>query len=135
MLRSSSGLQVRRNRFSSDTNIDPDRFVFSGNRGSRVSPVLTSPSFRSTSIEVEENTTSANASPRNLITEIRYEIAGSGAGFHRQQRVGNWRMEWEASGDGRFQLRNLQVPISTFASLRVCPTGSIAIAATELLMT
>ncbi len=109
VLRSSSGLQVRRNRFSSDTNIDPDRFVLQWESRLEGFSSIDVAEFQVTSIEVEENTTSANASPRNLITEIRYEIAGSGAGFHRQQRVGNWRMEWEASGDGRFQLRNLQV--------------------------
>jgi tetratricopeptide (TPR) repeat protein len=36
-------------------------------------------------------------------TRIRYQIAGSGSEFHREQRIGNWEIEWEwrASGDYR----------------------------------
>src|SRR5205807_10631554 len=36
------------------------------------------------------------------------EIAGSGPGFHREQRVGNWRLRWQSSGAGPFRLRSFQ---------------------------
>jgi len=29
-------------------------------------------------------------------TRVRYELVGSGVGFHREQRVGTWELEWEA---------------------------------------
>lgn len=109
LIRSSSGLQVRRNRFSSDTKIDPDRFLLQWQSWLEVFSSIDVAEFQVTRIEVPEDTTAANTSHRNLTTEVRYEVAGSGAGFHRLQRVGNWRIEWEASGEGRFQLRNLQV--------------------------
>ncbi len=35
--------------------------------------------------------------PERLHTRIRYEIVGSGRDFHREQRVGEWELEWIAS--------------------------------------
>ena len=30
-------------------------------------------------------------------TRVRYELVGTGAGFHREQRVGNWQLDWDAA--------------------------------------
>jgi tetratricopeptide (TPR) repeat protein/peroxiredoxin len=109
VIRFSSGLQVRRNRFTSDTRVDPDRFVLQWDSWLNVFSSIDVAEFQVTHIEIPEDASSANTRPRNLITAVRYEVAGSGAGFHRLQRIGNWRMEWDASGDSRFQLRGLQV--------------------------
>jgi tetratricopeptide (TPR) repeat protein/peroxiredoxin len=109
VIRSSSGLQVRRNRFNSDPKLDPDRFVLQWESWLKVFSSIDVAEFQVTRIQMPEDITGPNTSPRNLITDVRYEVAGSGAGFHRQQRIGNWRMEWDASGDSHFQLRSLQV--------------------------
>ena len=42
--------------------------------------------------------------PKTLQTRIRYELAGTASGFHREQRVGNWMIAWEPSADGSFQV-------------------------------
>ncbi len=109
VIRSSSDLHVRRNRFSRDIKIDPQRFVLQWESWLEVFSSIDVAEFQVTSIEIPADTSAASMSPRNLITKVRYEVAGSGAGFHRLQRIGNWRMQWKASGDGRFQLRDLQV--------------------------
>src|SRR5438270_41682 len=106
VIRSSSGLQVRRNRFSSDPKVDRDRFVLQWESWLKVLSSIDVAEFQVTHIEIPDDT---NTSPRNVMTEVRYEVAGSGAGFHRLRRIGNLRMEWEAFGDTRFQLRTLQV--------------------------
>jgi tetratricopeptide (TPR) repeat protein/peroxiredoxin len=31
-----------------------------------------------------------------LTTRVRYEFVGSGRDFHREQRIGNWELEWES---------------------------------------
>ena len=108
-LRSSAGLEVRRNFFKNDTNIRADQFLRQWESRFDVFSAIDVAELQVTRIDIVENTSAANPSPRALITEVRFEIAGSGPGFHRQQRVGDWTMEWQASGDGRFQLRNLQV--------------------------
>ena len=35
--------------------------------------------------------------PGRLHTRVRYEIVGSGRDFHREQRVGEWELEWISS--------------------------------------
>jgi len=64
-----------------------------------------------------------------LQTRVRYEIAGTGAGFHRQQRVGNWQLLWEKSSSGDFRLRNFQPLDETHAGGRVPVYVDIAPAA------
>jgi tetratricopeptide (TPR) repeat protein len=40
-----------------------------------------------------------------LETVVRFELVGTAAGYHREQRVGNWKMSWEllSSGEPRLQ--------------------------------
>jgi tetratricopeptide (TPR) repeat protein/peroxiredoxin len=35
--------------------------------------------------------------PTRLNTRVRYEVVGSGHDFHREQRVGEWELEWASS--------------------------------------
>jgi len=48
--------------------------------------------------------------PAGLRTRVRYELVGSGDDFYREQRVGEWELEWEASSSStsgsEFRLRN-----------------------------
>jgi len=37
-------------------------------------------------------------------TRVRYEIVGTGDGFHREQRVGFWDLDWQTAADGRYRL-------------------------------
>jgi len=32
-----------------------------------------------------------------LTTQVRYEFVGTGTGFHREQRIGEWSIEWDAA--------------------------------------
>ena len=38
-------------------------------------------------------------------TRLRYELVGEGQGFHREQRVGTWELEWEKTADDRYRLQ------------------------------
>jgi len=40
-------------------------------------------------------------------TRVRYELVGTGSGFYREQRVGEWDLEWQGSA-GQFLLRRWQ---------------------------
>src|SRR6202044_134456 len=71
---------------------------------------LTTAEFQITSIEA----TGADAAsvrlpapkvPGSLRTHVRYELVGTGSGFHREQRVGGWELEWEASASGELYIR------------------------------
>ena len=62
--------------------------------------------FQITAIEaasIEEST--AASLPTRVQTRVRYEIVGTGTGFHREQRIGNWEMAWVPSSSGEFRIR------------------------------
>jgi tetratricopeptide (TPR) repeat protein len=42
-----------------------------------------------------------------LKTRVRYELVGTGPDFHREQRLGEWELEWQASAGG-FLVRRWQ---------------------------
>src|SRR5207302_2427385 len=67
VIRSSSGLQVLRNRFTSDTRVDPDRFVLQWDSWLNVFSSIDAAEFQVTHIEIPEDASSANTRPRNLI--------------------------------------------------------------------
>lgn len=92
--RGGEALAVRRNEFGKGIVGREDflrdlRFAVSG-----FSQILTA-ELQVTSIEADS--ASAPAVPARLRTRVRYELVGSGSGFHREQRVGEWELEWEAS--------------------------------------
>ncbi len=45
-------------------------------------------------------------------TRVRYELVGTGPGFHREQRVGEWDLEWQNSA-GQFLVRRWQALAET----------------------
>jgi tetratricopeptide (TPR) repeat protein len=107
IVRSSPSLQVWRNRFDGQAALGRDGFLqewqsMLGN----FSKILT-PEFQITAIEAATSAAQAASSmPQSIRTRVRYEIVGTGAGFYREQRVGNWDLIWEPSASGEFQVRN-----------------------------
>ncbi len=112
VVRSGVALQVHQNKFSTQPALDRDAFLrewqsaFSG-----FSQVITA-EFQITGIDAASGESpkspSAPQLPSRLQTRVRYEIVGSGANFHREQRVGNWDLVWEPSSSGEFRLRGWQ---------------------------
>ncbi len=39
-----------------------------------------------------------------LVTTVRFELVGTGAGFHREQRAGHWETHWERLASGEMRL-------------------------------
>jgi tetratricopeptide (TPR) repeat protein len=50
-----------------------------------------------------------------LQTRILYEFVGTGAGFHREQRVGYWDVDWRKSSSGELRLMRWQVVEETLS--------------------
>lgn len=48
----------------------------------------------------EFQVTRIDTAPGGLQTRVRYEIVGTGTGFHREQRTGAWNLEWENPPSG-----------------------------------
>jgi len=43
------------------------------------------------------------------VTVVRFELVGTGAAFHREQRVGNWELRWQMRSSGEIGLQQLRV--------------------------
>jgi tetratricopeptide (TPR) repeat protein len=108
VVRSDAALQVRRNTFARQGTIGRDEFVREFQETlSGFSKIVTA-EFQITSIDASE-VSSATQLPALLHTRVRYEIVGTGGGFHREQRVGEWDLAWESMASGDFRLRSWQV--------------------------
>jgi tetratricopeptide (TPR) repeat protein/peroxiredoxin len=53
--------------------------------------------------EIDDGTVPASGSPAHVTTAIRYELVGAGQAFHREQRVGTWKIVWQRSASGKWQ--------------------------------
>src|SRR5208283_4594293 len=62
--------------------------------------------FQVTRIDADARLSSSTPQlPITLTTRVRYEFVGTGPGFHREQRIGFWELEWEATSSGSSLLR------------------------------
>jgi tetratricopeptide (TPR) repeat protein len=60
--------------------------------------------FQIIGIHAEPNPATPPKSPISLTTIVRFQFAGTGSGFHREQRVGHWEMHWERLASGEIRL-------------------------------
>lgn len=110
VVRSSTGIQVRQNRFASETTRNRDEFLRECQSAFIAFSQIITAEFQITGIDIlgaEASTPSQR--PGSLHTRVRYEIVGAGAGFHREQRIGQWDLVWEPSSSGDFLLRSWRV--------------------------
>jgi tetratricopeptide (TPR) repeat protein len=43
--------------------------------------------------------------PLSLVVKVRFELLGTGSGFHREQRIGYWEQHWERQAPGQMRLQ------------------------------
>jgi tetratricopeptide (TPR) repeat protein/peroxiredoxin len=65
--------------------------------------------FQVISINAEPNKSAASTDSVSLATIVRFELVGTGDGFHREQRVGHWQLEWELNASQPPQLLQWRV--------------------------
>jgi tetratricopeptide (TPR) repeat protein len=104
-LRSERGLQIQQNKFAENDDLHSDAFLQTWQASFAPYNEFLTAEFQITGIEESPRKTlpAGSASPI-LRTRIRYEVAGSGADFYREQRIGEWHLEWEKAGDS-FRVR------------------------------
>jgi tetratricopeptide (TPR) repeat protein/peroxiredoxin len=110
LLRSGAALEARKIEFSQQSTLSVGAFLQEMRGFIAAFSKLTAAEFQITSIEATGADTASAASsasnlPVRLHTRVRYELVGTGADFHREQRVGNWELEWYASPSGEFRIR------------------------------
>ncbi len=99
IVRPGPALEVHRVNFSQQATLRHDAFVQQLRSSLTSFATIQTAEFQVTQIDVQP----AGA----LRTRVRYELVGSGPGFHREQRVGWWNLEWEAAPD-QYRLRSWQ---------------------------
>jgi len=102
LIRPGPSLQVRRVKFSSQTILGPSAFLQNMRSAMSSFSKIVTADFQIVAIDL---------SPAPILdrlrTRVRYELVGSGHDFHREQRVGEWDLEWEGTASaGDFRLRN-----------------------------
>ena len=104
VVRSGSTLQVRKNKFVHEATLSGDGFVREWQSALSTFSRIVTAEFQITGIDLAAS--SKTQLPSRVQTRVRYEIVGTGTGFHREQRVGNWELVWEPSTAGEFRLRS-----------------------------
>jgi tetratricopeptide (TPR) repeat protein len=106
--RTDSVLHVHQNRFSGEPALSREKFLHElQSRLSTFSKIVIA-EFQIAEINSESGANSQLAAikPSHLHTCIRYEIVGTGPGFHREQRVGDWDLQWQVDSSGNCLLSN-----------------------------
>jgi len=106
LVRESSAFQVRRNKFTEQIALSREAFLNEWRSSLNDFAEVVTAEFQVTAIDaaaVEGSTPGSLPAP--VQTRVRYEIVGGGTGFHREQRIGNWELNWGRSSSGEFQIR------------------------------
>jgi tetratricopeptide (TPR) repeat protein len=105
LVRSDAALEVRQNQFADKATFGADAFLSDLKSTLNIFTEIMVADFQVTSIEA----TPSNR-PTNLQTRVRYELVGAGPNFYREQRVGEWDLEWEpgpgSEAAAEFRLRS-----------------------------
>jgi tetratricopeptide (TPR) repeat protein/peroxiredoxin len=109
VLRSGAALEARKIEFSRQSTLGADAFLREMRLFMGTFSKLMTAEFQITSIDASDigaapAPLSMSKLSARLRTSVRYELVGAGTDFHREQRVGNWDLEWEASASGEFQI-------------------------------
>src|SRR5208337_3594607 len=97
IVRPGPALEVRRVSFSQQATLGRDAFIQALRSSLSSFSTIQTAEFQITRIDVQPSD--------RLRTRVRYELVGEGLGFHREQRVGAWDLEWEAAPPDQYRLR------------------------------
>ena len=108
LVRAGPAVEVRQNKFNSQTSLGRDAFLRQLRAALGVFSKIKTAEFQVTSIEA--SSASSPDLPTRLRTRVRYELVGTGDGFYREQHAGYWDLEWLSSSSppGEFKLRRWQ---------------------------
>jgi tetratricopeptide (TPR) repeat protein/peroxiredoxin len=104
MVRPGPVIEVKHNTFQQETALGREAFLQELRSALKGFSKLLVAEFQVTGID-SEDMTAALPTPNRVLTRIRYELAGTGDGFYREQRVGYWQLTWERSSSGEFRVR------------------------------
>ena len=108
-VRTGPAVQVWRTKFAADTPLGREAFLEEWRSAMSTYSKMLTAEFQVTSIRGVGLPSSASGLPTPIETRVRFELVGTGADFHREQRVGNWKVDWEMLASGEIRLRKWQM--------------------------
>jgi len=111
LVRSHAGIEVRRNTFTGAAVQDRRAILRDWKSYLAAFSRIEIAEFQITRMDWN----SADSAWRQVETTIRYEIAGRGAEFYREQRVGTWRLTWDLSSSGEWRVSSWRTAEETQA--------------------
>ena len=107
-VRSESVLSVWRGEFFAEPALGRENFLADLRSLLGAYSTIITAEFQVISIHSAPSSSAPEAS-RLLQTVVRFELVGTAAGYHREQRVGNWKMSWELLASGELRLQQWSV--------------------------
>ena len=104
LVRPGPAVQVHQQEFSPEPTLAKAAFLAGFRSSLRSVKRLITAEFQVTSIDAGSSSSPCGI-PGRFGTRIRYEFVGTGDDFHREQRVGEWDIEWATIGEGKFAVR------------------------------
>ncbi|MGH9503997.1 MAG: FG-GAP-like repeat-containing protein [Terriglobales bacterium] len=108
LVRPGPAVEGRQNRFAREPALGREAFVRDLRSAMGSFSTIITAEFQVTGIDAGSTLYSALRVPSRLRTVVRYELVGAARDFYREQRVGQWELEWEASAAGEYRLRRWQ---------------------------
>ncbi|MGH9756466.1 MAG: FG-GAP-like repeat-containing protein [Candidatus Acidiferrales bacterium] len=103
-LRATSSLRTWRETFTDGAPLGCEAFLEDWHYLMKPYSDIVTAEFQVTSIRTDSTAASSSGGSELLKTRVRFELVGAGAGFYREQRVGNWELEWERPASGEMRL-------------------------------
>jgi len=104
LARPGPGVEIRQNKFAREPALGKDAFLADLRSAMDSFSAVITAELQVTRIDAGPAPDAASNFPSRMQTVVRYELVGSGKDFYREQRVGNWELEWEFSAGGEFRL-------------------------------
>lgn len=104
-IRTTSTLRTWRIKFAETTPLDRRTFLEEWRFFMRSFSSMVTAEFQVTSILAGSAPSFISAPPDSLKTRVRFELVGTGVDFYREQRIGDWELEWERPASGEMRLR------------------------------
>jgi tetratricopeptide (TPR) repeat protein len=114
-VRTGSTLQVFRMSFSEQALLGREAFIREWRSVVNAFSKMMTAEFQVIHISVESLPRTASAAPILLVTRVRFELLGTGPDFYREQRVGNWQLDWQVLPSGDLQLTKWRILDETYS--------------------
>jgi len=104
-VRAGSAVQVWRMKFAAETPLGREAFLEEWRFYVSTFSKIVTAEFQVFGIRVAPSPLSSPGAAIVLETAVRFELVGMGTDFYREQRVGNWGLDWEVLASGEIRLR------------------------------